>query len=158
MGIQIEFNPDLALRAFGTPNRLKGECLPEKLEQGETYPFLKKGQRNYWFEGEVPLLETKGNKNKIQFKMTEQPHDLYERCNSLEEQLMHLIPEKPVRLTSEEQVGYESRVKKYFEEVNELQWKLIELSTIKSKLEQCPPIILFRLREIEKYADAKTNK
>ncbi len=61
MGIQVEFNPDLALRAYNTPNRLPSECLPEKLEQGQIYEFLKQGQRNYWLEGEIPLLETKGN-------------------------------------------------------------------------------------------------
>lgn len=63
MGIQIEFNPDLALRAFGTPGRLTEECLPSELEIGQVYSFLKKGQRNYWLEGEIPLLETKGNGN-----------------------------------------------------------------------------------------------
>jgi len=61
MGIQVEFNPDLALRAFGTQGRLEEECLPEKLVVEEVYDFLKKGQRNYWLEGEIPLLETKGN-------------------------------------------------------------------------------------------------
>ena len=61
MGIKVEFNPDLALRAFATPGRLKEECLPKILEEGKTYAFLKEGQRNYWLEGELPLLETKGN-------------------------------------------------------------------------------------------------
>jgi len=61
MGIQIEFNPDLALRKFNAKNRFKEECLPEKIETGQIYNFLKKGQRNYWLEGEIPLLETKGN-------------------------------------------------------------------------------------------------
>jgi hypothetical protein len=61
MGIKVEFNPDLALRAFNTSNRLKEECLPEKLEVGKIHDFLKEGQRNYWLEGEIPLLETKGN-------------------------------------------------------------------------------------------------
>jgi len=61
MGIQVEFNPDLALRKFGSENRLEEECLPEKLEKGKIYPFLKRGQRNYWLEGEIPLLETNGN-------------------------------------------------------------------------------------------------
>jgi len=61
MGIQVEFNPDLALRAYKTPGRLETECLPKELESDKTYPFLKKGQRNYWLEGEIPLLETKGN-------------------------------------------------------------------------------------------------
>lgn len=61
MGIQVEFNPDLALRRYGTQNRKTPECLPERLERNEIYPFLKKGQRNYWLDGEIPLLETKGN-------------------------------------------------------------------------------------------------
>ncbi len=50
MGIQVEFNPDLALRAFGTEGREWEECLPEELIRGEVYLFLKKGQRNYWLE------------------------------------------------------------------------------------------------------------
>jgi hypothetical protein len=31
------------------------------LERGKTYHFLKKGQRNYWLLGEVPLVETQGD-------------------------------------------------------------------------------------------------
>jgi hypothetical protein len=61
MGIQIEFNPDLALRKYGTKGRDEEECLPKKLMTGGVYAFLKRGQRNYWLEGEIPLLETKGN-------------------------------------------------------------------------------------------------
>jgi len=61
MGIQIEFNPDLALRKFNTPGRRPEECLPKILEVSRVYDFLKSGQRNYWLEGEIPLLETKGN-------------------------------------------------------------------------------------------------
>lgn len=61
MGIQVGFNPDLALRKFGTKGRLEEECLPERIEAGRLYRFLKKGQRNYWLEGEIPLLETRGN-------------------------------------------------------------------------------------------------
>jgi hypothetical protein len=61
MGIQVEFNPDLCLRAYDTPERRVGECLPEKLIEGNTYNFWKRGQRNYWLEGEIPLRETKGN-------------------------------------------------------------------------------------------------
>jgi hypothetical protein len=61
MGISVEFNPDLALRAHGTRNRHSWECLPEELIPGESYQFRKSGQRVYWFEGEIPLLETKGN-------------------------------------------------------------------------------------------------
>jgi hypothetical protein len=61
MGIAVEFNPDLCLRLFGTKGRDFKECLPEKIVVGEIYNFLKKGQRNYWMEGEFPLRETKGN-------------------------------------------------------------------------------------------------
>ena len=64
MGIQVEFNPDLALRdisEFKKGNRKEEECIPENLEAGKIYAFLKKDQRNYWFFGEIPLLETKGN-------------------------------------------------------------------------------------------------
>ena len=64
MGIQVEFNPDLALRdisEFKKGNRKEEECIPENLESGEVYPFLKKDQRNYWLFGEIPLLQTKGN-------------------------------------------------------------------------------------------------
>jgi hypothetical protein len=51
MGIQVEFNPDLALRdisEFKKGNRKEEECIPENLEAGKIYPFLKKDQRNYW--------------------------------------------------------------------------------------------------------------
>jgi len=64
MGIQVEFNPDLALRnisEFNKGKRKKEECIPAKLEVGKIYPFLKLGQRNYWLDGELPLLETKGH-------------------------------------------------------------------------------------------------
>jgi len=67
MGIAVEFNPDLALREFGTSGRDLSECLPEILKMGECYDFLKKGQRLYylsddieWVNGEVPLFETRG--------------------------------------------------------------------------------------------------
>jgi len=65
MGIQVEFNPDLALRnisEFKEGRRKKEECIPENLKVNEVYEFLKEGQRNYWLEGELPLLETKGNR------------------------------------------------------------------------------------------------
>lgn len=67
MGIAVEFNPDLALREFGTEGRSLEECLPERLEKGMVCGFLKRGQRLYWLSGdvnwsggEVPLFETKG--------------------------------------------------------------------------------------------------
>lgn len=71
MGIQVEFNPDLALRnisEFKNGNRKEEECIPENLKVGEIYSFLKEGQRNYWFGGEVPLVETKGNQNLLRPK------------------------------------------------------------------------------------------
>lgn len=66
MGIVVEFNPDLALRnisEFKAGRRTVEECVPEPLEAGREYPFLKRGQRNYWLFGELPLLETKGDQN-----------------------------------------------------------------------------------------------
>lgn len=63
MGIAVEFNPELCLRTFDdykSGKRRKDECIPEKLELNKTYSFLKEGQRNYWVEGEQPLIETRG--------------------------------------------------------------------------------------------------
>ncbi len=64
MGIQVEFNPDLALRniaEFEAGRRKKAECIPLPLETGKVYPFLKNGQRLYWLHGEIPLLQTQGD-------------------------------------------------------------------------------------------------
>ncbi|NTW27469.1 MAG: hypothetical protein HGA36_04035 [Candidatus Moranbacteria bacterium] len=64
MGIVVEFNPDLALRdisEFKAGRRKIQECIPENLEEGGIYDFLKKDQRNYWLFGEIPLIETRGN-------------------------------------------------------------------------------------------------
>ncbi|MDP2651778.1 MAG: hypothetical protein Q8O94_01440 [bacterium] len=64
MGIAVEYNPDLALRSFEeckAGRRKIEECLPENMQEGQTYDFLKKDQRLYWLHGELPLLETKGN-------------------------------------------------------------------------------------------------
>ncbi len=63
MGILTEYNPDLALRIFSEYKKGKrkiDECVPEDIKAGRVYPFAKKGQRNYWLEGEVPLVITKG--------------------------------------------------------------------------------------------------
>ena len=63
MGIAVEFNPDLALRnisEFKNNKRRIEECIPEPLDEGKIYDFLKKEQRLYYILGEVPLLETKG--------------------------------------------------------------------------------------------------
>jgi hypothetical protein len=64
MGIQVEFNPDLALRnisEFNNGNRKREECIPDNLQAGQEHEFLKQGLRNYWLGGELPLVETKGN-------------------------------------------------------------------------------------------------
>ena len=64
MGIKVEFNPDLALRNISEYKkgvRKIEECIPEELEAGRVYPFLKHGQRNYWLYGQIPLIETQGN-------------------------------------------------------------------------------------------------
>jgi hypothetical protein len=70
MGIQIEFSPELALRdiaEFKKGKRKKEECIPEKMQKGKIYSFIKKGQRVYWFNdeafwsnGEMPLVKTDG--------------------------------------------------------------------------------------------------
>lgn len=92
MGIDAEFNPDLALRdysEFEKGNRKEEECLPKELKQGKVYPFLKKGQRIYWFsddpgwhEGEMPLFRTSGNQKLSRpvasIKMIEAVHFLSE--------------------------------------------------------------------------------
>lgn len=71
MGINIEFNPDLALREyseFEKGNRKKEECVPKELIKGNTYEFLKKDLRLFWLtdseewnKGELPLVITYGN-------------------------------------------------------------------------------------------------
>ena len=64
MGIKTEYNPDLALRnisEFRNGNRKEEECIPEDLESGKVYDFLKSDHRIYWLGGELPLRETKGN-------------------------------------------------------------------------------------------------
>jgi len=69
MSIVVEFNPDLALRnmsEFRAGKRKIEECIPEPLEEGKVYDFLKSGQRFYWLCGEIPLLETKG-KGKLSY-------------------------------------------------------------------------------------------
>ncbi|MCX6819220.1 MAG: hypothetical protein NT129_04455 [Candidatus Aenigmarchaeota archaeon] len=43
---------------FKKGNRKKEEGTPKNIKAGHIYEFLKKGQRNYWREGEIALLET----------------------------------------------------------------------------------------------------
>lgn len=66
MWIQVEFNPDLALRDikfFKNWEREIEECIPEKLEEWKIYNFLKSWQRNYYLldDEPVPLIKTEGN-------------------------------------------------------------------------------------------------
>lgn len=64
MGIKVEFNPDLSLRnisEFKNGSRQLEECIPENLEAGKIYDFFKKDLRNYWLDGEIPLVETQGD-------------------------------------------------------------------------------------------------
>ena len=59
----LEFNPVLALRnisEYKNGHRKIEECIPENLEAGKTYQFLKHGQRSFWMNGEVPVVETDG--------------------------------------------------------------------------------------------------
>ncbi len=71
MGIKVEFNPDLALRnisEYKNGKRKIEECVPEKMEAGQVYDFLKSGQRlfylsdsEFWGKGQLPLCETSGD-------------------------------------------------------------------------------------------------
>lgn len=63
MGIKVEFNPDLALRNIEDYNkgeRKIEECVPENLEKGRVYEFLKADQRHYCMICQSPLVETLG--------------------------------------------------------------------------------------------------
>lgn len=70
MGIKVEFNPDLALRDISenkNGNKKIEECVPEDLEVGKIYEFLKSGQRLFWLSdsefwgnGQIPLCRTNG--------------------------------------------------------------------------------------------------
>ena len=56
----MEKNNDLALFASSVCKKghhKSGECIPEHIELGATYDFLKKGHRTYEVPGEVTLLE-----------------------------------------------------------------------------------------------------
>lgn len=60
MPINMQFAPDLVLRnirEFKNGNRALEECIPESMQEGAEYVFLKEGQRAYWLDGEQPLLE-----------------------------------------------------------------------------------------------------
>jgi hypothetical protein len=80
MGIQVEFNLYLTLRANNSRNRHAEECLPSDLESGMYVRFRKKGQRIYRIDREIPLLKTDGNgklSNPIASVLIEKPtHEL----------------------------------------------------------------------------------
>ncbi len=64
MSSHIVYNTDLALYSHEeclNEMHVPDECLPEKLELGKTYPFLKVGHRNYEINGRVTLLMIKPN-------------------------------------------------------------------------------------------------
>ncbi len=66
MWIQVEFNPDLALRNlsfYERGERKIEECIPQTLEIGKEYAFLKSGQRNYYLleDEPIPLIQTEWN-------------------------------------------------------------------------------------------------
>lgn len=61
MGVKVEFNQELTLRAYGTENRRPDECLPLELRAGRIHPFFKEGQRIYCVGTTLDLHETKGN-------------------------------------------------------------------------------------------------
>lgn len=73
MGINVEFNPDLALRdisKYKSGERKIEECVPEDLKEGKVYEFLKSGQRLYYLsdsefygKGQIPLMKTAGDEN-----------------------------------------------------------------------------------------------
>ncbi|MFA6429322.1 MAG: hypothetical protein WCV84_02375 [Patescibacteria group bacterium] len=113
MGIQVEYNPDLALRnrsEYLRGNRREEECIPDPLEEGRVYPFLKHGQRNYWLQGEMPLLETQGNgvlsRPKASIILLEATHVLEEQ------EVMTRGKYKVVRVFTDDQVYFEGFAKR----------------------------------------------
>lgn len=64
MSINMRFAPDLVLRNFYeyvSGEKRVEECVPKDMKEGESYDFLKAGQRAYWLDGEQPLLEKSPN-------------------------------------------------------------------------------------------------
>ncbi len=57
MGIELEFETELALRPYGTGEINTNEFLPKLLKKKGVHKFLKPEQRNYWLKGEMPLKE-----------------------------------------------------------------------------------------------------
>lgn len=53
----VEYNSYLVLYPYGTQGKSAEECLPEELEVGKIYEFLKKGYQNYEIGKAVPLFD-----------------------------------------------------------------------------------------------------
>lgn len=114
MGIKIEFNPELALRNIAEHKQGKRkieECIPENLEVGKIYLFLKSEQRNYWLEGEVPLIETKGNgilsKPKASIKILEVCHfiDNEKVCTKGTYEVLEIFNDDKIHFECTDRVG-----------------------------------------------------
>lgn len=79
-GLEAELNTELALRAFGTPERKLEECLPKEIIRGLNFPFLKEGQRVYPLNKDIPLKETQGkgklSKTLALVRITHYTHEL----------------------------------------------------------------------------------
>ncbi len=116
MGIAVKFSPELALRDFSKvqeEDRLPEECVPENLQEGETYEFLKKGQRIYWLNedpywknGEMPLVKTEGNEKTsspiASIKMLEVTHFIKDKeiYTKGKYKIIKLIPEGEIYFNS----------------------------------------------------------
>lgn len=65
MGLELEVNSALALRAWGTEGRSREETVPEKLTLEGFYDFKKLGYRVYPLKKTLPLVITEGDCNFI---------------------------------------------------------------------------------------------
>ncbi|MEI6731525.1 MAG: hypothetical protein WCK90_02475 [archaeon] len=61
MSLETHYCKLLALRSYKSPSRTPDECLPETLESGSIYTFLKSGQRIFDLNNPIPLHETQGD-------------------------------------------------------------------------------------------------
>ncbi len=65
MGLEVEFNSILALRAWGTEERDRDETIPDSLTLEGFYNFQKSGYRVYPLNKPIPLVITEGDGNFI---------------------------------------------------------------------------------------------
>jgi hypothetical protein len=73
MGIEVEFNQDLALRGiseYTTGKRKIEECVPDPLEEGKVHEFLKRGLRLFHLsdselrgQAQISLMKTTGEEH-----------------------------------------------------------------------------------------------